>query len=331
MAKTIKKILIAVGKEKLPQREIDLVMNCFITVKDALESYGYNTEPLYVEIEDFFDLKAFKNKILALKGDYIFNLFEGFDVDSLKEPEFAKLLEELKIPFSGNGSKALRLCLNKDRTKKILSKCDVAVPQGIMVTDAESFNLNGLRLPVFVKPCYEDASLGIDKDSLVENEKDLKRVIAKKLRRFSRGIIVEEFISGEEFIAGFIGKYPYDLVGMSVINYLSYSQFKPFLSYDAKWNTTAPVYSIEPVINKKLKRGMKKKIVASAIEAGKALNCQGYFRVDLRERDGKIYILDVNPNPDISIDSGFIKMAKAGGLSFDDVIKKIVFSTNGKK
>ncbi len=73
--------------------------------------------------------------------------------------------------------------------------------------------------------------------------------------------------------------------------------------------------------------GMLRRVLEAAAAAGTALGCRSYFRVDLRERDGVPFVLDVNPNPGINTDSGFARQAAAAGLAYPALITAILEDT----
>jgi len=105
-----------------------------------------------------------------------------------------------------------------------------------------------------------------------------------------------------------------------VIDYKKYNDLKPYLSYNAKWNTkTREFKQIIPVVDNQLDGRIKKSIIRLCRRAGQLLGCRGYFRVDLRERDNRLYILDVNPNPDINDDSGFMRQAYSRNYTFGEL------------
>lgn len=327
-----KKILIAVGKEKISRKDTLEVLKCVNSVKKSLEKMEFTTDILLIEKKDFNDLQNILNIILDFNPDCIFNLFEGFSDDSQKEIEFVKLLERIKIPFTGNFSYTLNICRNKQKTKSILRKNQIFVPVGFLVKKSRDLNNKKLNFPLFIKPCFEDASLGIDEKSLIEKKEDIYRIIKNKLRKFPHGLIVEEFISGKEYNVGLLGNYPYELLGISILNYKKYKNFSPFMCYTSKWKKDSQKFkSLIPAYKNKMNKVLQKKIIDISIKAGDILKCRGYFRVDLREKNGELFVLDINPNPDINIDSGFMKQAYMRGYTYEKVIEKIISFTYNPK
>jgi D-alanine-D-alanine ligase len=322
------KILIAVGREETGRDDVREVLRCKDSIERVFAKKNIDSETLFIEKEDFKCLRSFKKKILDKNPFCIFNLFEGFSDDSEKEAEFAKLLEEAKIKFTGNPHAALSVCLDKLATKRILKRNNLPVARGFLVKNGRIAG-NNLIFPLFVKPRREDASVGIDKDSLVNNERELLSVIKKRLKHFPAGLVVEEFLPGKEYSVAFLGRSRYEVVGISEIDYSKHKRFLPFLTYGAKWNKKVPEYrAVMPDYNAKINAALRKSIISLSTRAAKALGCRGYFRVDLRENSGKVFIIDVNPNPDINQDSGYFKLAHNGGYTYEDVVERIVRLSN---
>lgn len=319
-----KKIIIAVAKEKISQADYLGILRCKEAVENVFLKKGIPVETLHVQKKDFVDSKSIKKKILTYKNCCIFNLFEGFCSDCAKEIEFVKILENNNITFTGNGSAALGNCLGKQQAKNILKKHGLLAPGGIILTNPNQKIPDNLAFPLFIKPAFEDASLGIDEQSLVKTKSELSRSLARKIKDFPRGLLVEEFISGKEYSIGLIGSFPYEVLAVSVLDYSKYKKFSPFLTYASKWDTvTSEFKQMWPSLDAKINPAFKKKIIKIARQAGKVLGCRGYFRVDLREKNKRIFILDINPNPDISPDSGFVRQAAFKGYNYQEIITKI--------
>lgn len=322
-------VVVSAWEENAPKDVLGAVC-CLSSVKQALLSKGIKVKQLYLEKEDFKYLSNLKQKIAKVNPSCIFNLFEGFSDDSKKEIEFVKILEKMGVPFTGSSSKTLKICLDKEQQKKILIKNKIPVPRGVFARNPRCLASIDFAPPFFIKPCFEDASIGIEDDCLVYEKKRLFDVVDRKLKRFPSGILIEEFICGREYNVGFLGGYPYELVGVSVMDYSRNKKLVPFMTYDSKWEETSLAYKkLIPSCEIKINKVFKNKIIALAVKTGQLLGCQGYFRVDLREKQGKFFVLDVNPNPDINLDSGFIKQAYCKGYSYGDLVEKILLEKHG--
>ena len=321
------KILIAVAKDISARNDVQDALRCRTSLEDVFLKKGLSVETLYLEEDNFEKVEMIKEKILGHSPVCVFNLFEGFGNNSQKEAEFVEILESTNIPYTGNSSHTLSLCLNKEVLKKILLKNSILVPKGFFIKDIKELKPDVLDFPLFIKPCFEDASVGIDRDSLVTEKQNAYEILEKKLKKFPQGVIVEEFISGKEYNVGFLGDYPYELLGISVIDYAKHKKILPFLSYNSKWETYSQEFKILlPSLEEPIDESFKKRIITLAKKVGEVSGCRNYFRVDLRETDGRLFVLDVNPNPDINQDSGFMKQAYYKGYTYEDIIEKILKS-----
>ncbi|MFH1767635.1 MAG: ATP-grasp domain-containing protein [Candidatus Omnitrophota bacterium] len=328
------KIFIAINGEAFSRKDSSDALRCQRAVKEALVCKGFFVDSLFLEPEDFIGKERLKERLARLDPFCVFNLFEGFEDDSSKEAEFAEVLEDCEVDFTGSSSLALRLCLNKGEAKNICRSRSIAVPPGWIVRKMADAKQIKLQYPLFIKPLSEDASLGIDCDSLLAEESGLRGVLEEKLDVFPAGLIVEEFISGKEYSVALMGDYPYEIMGISVMDYSKHKNLEPFFAYKAKWEDSSDQFKIlTPSLTEDMEKGLRDKIIDTSVRAGRALGCRNYFRVDLRQRGGEIFVIDINPNPDINRDSGFMKQAYFKGYTYEDVIEKIFVSAvnSGKK
>ncbi|MCK9614810.1 MAG: ATP-grasp domain-containing protein [Candidatus Omnitrophica bacterium] len=320
------KILIAAGKEKSARNDICEALRCKDSIAKVFLKKGIVPEAFFIKENDFKDPARLKKKILSKNPFCIFNLFEGFSEDPQKEVTFVKLLESVNIPFTGNSCFTLSACLDKMKAKSILQKNNLPVARSILVKSAKNIAIKkGLTFPLFIKPCSEDASVGIYKDSLAYNKEELIVAIKKRLKRFCEGVVIEEFLPGKEYSVALLGNDSYEVLGISEIDYSKYEKFLPFLTYDAKWESrTAEYRAILPDYEPKISKTLRKNIIDLSGKAARALACRGYFRVDLRQKAGNLFIMDINPNPDINTDSGYMKLAYNRGYTYEEIIDRIV-------
>ncbi len=291
------------------------------TVQQALDGLGYSVVPVPLSPP----LESAKVVLKKLKVDVVFNLFEGFSEDPHTEAVLAYLLEEMGLPFTGCPSKALSLALDKVQAKAILESGGISTPryQLLSPTELPKFNLN---FPCIVKPRAEDASHGLSEESLVNNYTALERQVSAVSRLFGGTALVEEFISGREFNATVLGSDKPVVLPISEIVYSLPLDLPRILTYAAKWEPDTVYYKgTEPVCPAELDNQDEKRITETALTAFKLLGCRGYARVDMRTGDDKkVYVLEVNPNPDISPTSGTTHQVKAAGMSYNDFVERVV-------
>lgn len=317
-------LLVAASAEETDREDMLDILRCRNSVMEALSSCGYDVESIDVTPEDFNNISELAGRIKNLRPSCIFNLFEGFGTSPVLESEFCKILEDMDIPFTGNPSATLARCLNKETAKVYLRSNGIDVPGGFTARSPLGKLPSGLGYPLFLKPCCEDGSVGIDDSSLVRNRSELASKLGEKLLNHPSGVIVEDFIPGREFNVAFLGNGSYEVQSVSVLDYGKYENTRPFLGYDSKWDSTSPEYEITFNELDPSEENLRERIIWIASEAGRALGCRGYFRVDLREKGGRFYVLDVNPNPDINMDSGFVRQSRIRGYSYAELLERII-------
>lgn len=314
-------VLLPAAMEQSPRTDVADALRSREFVSGILRARGYAPVPLDITPEILRSPERIQHIAHSSKTQCVFNIFEGFGCDSGSEHEFRALVEEMSIPCTGNPSRVLRTCLSKDACSRTLRDAGIPVPEGLSLRPGfDPALLETLRPPVFIKPLMEDGSVGIDSASLVLDGSELFRTVSEKLALFPRGIRAEEFIPGCEYSVACIGNDPFDVLGVSVIDY-EQTEGACFLDYGSKWDPFSPLYSLVP---KRAEGALREKAALLAAAAGRALGCRGYFRVDMRERHGMLYVLDVNPNPDIAPDGGFLRQCREAGLSDEHTVHTIL-------
>jgi D-alanine-D-alanine ligase len=291
-------------------------------ISSVLEAKGHIPVPLDITPAILRSRSRTAELLRSAEARCIFNLFEGFGEDSGTEHFFRSLVEETGIPCTGNPSHVLRTCLSKEMSCRILRDAGIPVPDGVSLRPGFNHEmLAKLRPPLFIKPLLEDGSVGVDPASLVTDRSELESVVSSKLSLFPGGVRVESFLPGREFSVACIGNDPYDIREVSVIDYEREGASLPFLDYGSKWDGESPLYALVP---KKAEGALRYSAAKLAAAAGKALGCRGYFRVDLRERDGRLFVIDVNPNPDVAPDGGFFRQCRESGLSDEETVHTLL-------
>jgi D-alanine-D-alanine ligase len=271
------------------------------------------------------DVAGFIAALQAAEPAVIFNLCEGFWGDSRKEMHVAALLDLLGYAYTGSAPLCLGLTQDKVRTKDLLMRHGLPTPKYILVKMGEHYpKTRDLAYPLFVKPRFEDASLGITPESVVESERDLKKRIQYVHETYRQGALVEEFIEGREINAAVLGNAPFEALPLSEIRFQP-GLTRPIVCYAGKWLEESPEFArTEPVCPAPLKVKEEFLIKDVALRAYKILECRDYARIDIRLRNDVPYILEVNANPDISPGAGLARAARAAGLAYPKLIERIL-------
>jgi D-alanine-D-alanine ligase len=316
------------AKVPAPQPIVDLselgVVDEMEDIKEALNALGYRSTTLNVD-SDIFRLIDF---LRHEKPDLIFNLVECVENDSLQEMNVAGIYELLKIPYTGAPALTLGLALNKPRVKEILTFHGIRTPKFQVFESPGKIMVNeDLTYPLIVKPSREDASVGIEEASVVGNVNELRKRVRYVIQEFEQPALVEQFIDGRELNVAIIGNRDPIVLPISEIDFSGLTEgMRRIVSYEAKWvHGTVAYEGTVGVCPAPITAAQEARLRDVALRCFRIFGCRDYARIDIRlTKEGVPYVLEVNPNPDISDDAGFARSAKAYGLSFHEVVGKIV-------
>ena len=291
-------------------------------VEKALLDLRYRVTciPLSLPFEEARDI------LTKLETDLVFNLFEGFPGYPETEADICQVLADLGVPYTGCPPRALRLALNKAETKSLLKDGKISTPDFQLLHSGTLSNFS-LEFPCIIKPNSEDASHGITEDSVVSDLEEMEIQIKKISTQYRTGeVLVEEYIDGREFNTTVIGNNRKQVLAISEIEFSLPPGLPSIVTYAGKWETESQYYKgTTPVCPAQVTENEKQEIVKTAEKACTITKCRGYARVDLRmDRQGRIYVLEVNPNPDISPDSGAALQAKTAGMTYSEFIRSLV-------
>jgi D-alanine-D-alanine ligase len=182
---------------------------------------------------------------------------------------------------------------------------------------------------MIVKPSREDASVGIDDRSVVNTPGELRRQVHYVIEEFDQPALAEEYIDGRELNVAILGSVNPLVLPISEIDFSGLtSEMHKIVSYEAKWIPDSVAFKgTQGVCPAPLPPRLEAEIRATALRCFHLVGCRDYARVDFRlSPAGVPYVLEVNPNPDISDDAGFARSTRTYGLSYSEAIGKIVES-----
>jgi D-alanine-D-alanine ligase len=296
-------------------------------IASALIEGGFTVELMGVHGIEVYDVLA---QIGANKPDLLFNLCESMDGDPRNEPTFAGLLDLFKIPYTGANLLALASCLYKHRTKDILIAKGVPTPPYRYLRDERDLAdpaLDTLDYPWFVKLAHEDASLGITEANVVGNATALRDRARELMQEHRQPVLAERYIEGREINVTLMGHGDrLDVLPLHEIDFAAMPADRPrIVSYAAKWDESHVDYvGTKPVPLRSATPALVAEIERVARAAWCALELRDYGRVDLRvDAAGVPWVIDVNPNPDISPDSGCVRAAAAAGMTYPKLVSRI--------
>ncbi len=290
----------------------------------ALNVLGYKASIFNVDE----DIRRLVNFLKDEQPDIIFNLCESVGNVAVHEMHVAGIYELMGIPYTGSDAFTLGIALNKVLVKEILYCNGLPTPRFQLFKSPVRITLDeSMSYPLIVKPSREDASIGIEPGSVVANINELRKRIRHIVEEYDQPALVEEYIDGRELNVAIMGNrkpitFPISEIDMSTLP----KHYPRIITYNAKWMKGTEEYEhTKGVCPALLPPALETQIKEMALHAYKVLGCRDYARVDFRlSKDYQPYILEVNPNPDISDDAGFARSATAQGYKFDELVGKII-------
>jgi D-alanine-D-alanine ligase len=293
-------------------------------VADACKELGYETIAMEIGIHPYED-------IIKVKGSgplFVFNLVESvFEKGELLYLGPA-ILNAFQIPYTGTPLESLFITTNKFLTKKLMNHYNIPTPLFYAINETDLLKPGKKYI---VKPIWEDGSVGLDEDSVfvVSDSVKLKRITGLSPSHY----FIEEFVNGREFNISILGgKNKTDVLRPAEMIFKNFPPEKPrIIGYKAKWDTASPEYkntirSFETLGSDTVLYSELKSI---CLDCWKYFNLKGYARVDFRIDDNsRPYVIEINGNPCISPDSGFIAAARHEGFDNKTIIRRITEELN---
>ncbi len=279
-------------------------------------------------IEVFDDIAAVRQAIVEQKPHIVFNMFEQFDGNALFDQHLISYLELLRVPYTGANPRGLTLARDKSLSKKLLSYHRIPVPQFIVVPKGRKVRgFQKLKFPLFVKSLVEEGSLGISQASIVYDEQKLVERVAFIHESIGTAALVEQYIEGREMYVGVMGNNRLETFPLWELRITNLAKGMAAIATDKiKWDRnyqkkvgveTGPPTNLDPAV--------ARQIIQYARRAYKALYLSGYARMDFRvTADNRIFLLEANPNPDLTCGEDFAESAEVGGISYEALLERIV-------
>lgn len=292
----------------------------------ALEAGGHEVIPLDAE-------GNLCSKLLEANADIVFNVVEGLRGES-REAHLPALCEMLGIPYTGSGVLTLATCLDKARTKEVLTYHGIkTAPFQIMGVPDEPLDPR-LRFPLIVKLLHEGSSMGLSRDSIVNDEAALRRQVETLWQLYNEPLLIEEFIQGREFTVGVLGNQaptvlpiaeyvfsePYGIVLFEpdepVAKMMAAIRGGDLPAFPRLHTTVCPA---------EINAELEQRIRDTALRVYSALGLRDWGRMEMRlGLDDQLYVLDVNPLAGIDPTYTLPRQARAAGMSYADLVNTIL-------
>ena len=296
-----------------PSAEREVSLNSGAAIANALREYGYTN---VVEID--LDPRNFGKQLAESKAEVVFNAVHGLYGE---DGRLQTLLEIREMPYTGSGMIASVSCMDKVITKRMLRDAGISTPACLIVNKKESGIkekiMQRFSLPVVIKPASQGSSIGVE---IVKEENQLDEALANAFK-YSRDILVEEFIGGKELTVSMMQKDG-EVVALPVIHIAPHSGT---YDYHSKYTKGATEY----ICPADLDEETTKKVQEISKQAYEVLGCSGVARADVMlDEEGNGYVLEINTVPGMTATSLVPKAAAAAGISFPELCNIILQSAS---
>jgi len=290
----------------------------------TLRDLGHEARPLGVSS----DLGVIRDTIEEFKPHVVFNLLEEFHGVALYDQHVVSYLELLKQPYTGCNPRGLTLANDKALCKKVLAYHRIPAPRFKVFPMGRKVRKPArLEYPLIVKSLTEEASLGIAQASVVHNDEKLLERVAFIHESIGTDAIVDQYVEGRELYVGVIGNLRLRTFPIWELRFTRLPEGSvPIATEKVKWDEKyQKQLGVKTGPAAGLPDGVEEKIRKLCVRAYRALGLSGYARLDLRLReDGRVFIIEVNPNPQLAYDEELADSAAHAGVSYEQLIQKIL-------
>jgi len=292
-------------------------------VIETLREIGHEVRVLGVHD----DLSGIRATVDEFKPQIVFNLMEAFAGVPTFDQNVVSYLELLRLPYTGCNPRGLVLARDKALSKKLLAYHRIPVPEFTVVRPGRKVVLpKRLRFPLIVKSLFFEASAGISQASVAENPEQLARRVNFIHEKLGTAAIVEQFIDGRVLYVAVIGNERLDVFPVWEMSFAQMPDNRWKIATErVKWSTQYQKKHGIMTDHARLDDALTERIQKVARRAYRALDLSGYARVDLRlQEDGRMFVLEANPNPNLAYGEDFAESGELSGLSYERLLDRIL-------
>ncbi|HAX61241.1 MAG TPA: hypothetical protein DCX95_01590 [Elusimicrobia bacterium] len=289
-------------------------------IENALKSSGHN-------VERIGNASALLEKIAQGKRwDLVFNIAEGVKGRN-RESQVPTILELFRLAYSGSDALTMGITLDKAVAKIMVSHAGVLTPEFLEIeklSQLEEFEKNfKLKYPVIVKPSEEGTSKGISPESVCRNFDEVKKITERLIYKYNQPALIEEFITGSEFTVAVIeNDPPFVLPPVQIAIKGNTDLGEDFYTHQRVEND-----DIKYICPAEIPHPLEEKLKNISLSSYKALGIKDFGRIDIRvDEKGTPYFLECNPLPNLGLIDVFPLVAKAIGITYDQIILRILQS-----
>lgn len=301
MTKT--KIIVLMGG-KSPEHDVSLLSGR--QVIDNLDKNKYEASSFVIPKSGKFDFDLFKN----LTVDIVFLAMHGpFGEDGTIQG----LLEIAGLPYTGAGVLASAIGMDKPVFKKLMEQAKIPIPPYLIFKKKDDTGkiLKKFKYPFVVKPSNQGSSVGV---SIVKDKDNLFSAL-NTVFKFTNTAVIEEYIKGIEITCGILGNE--ELIALPVVEIIPKNEF---FNYEAKYTEGMS----DEIVPARISPPLTELVQETAKKVYRAVGCRGFGRIDMIIKDSQPYVLEINTIPGLTPASLLPKAAKAMGLSYSQLLDKII-------
>lgn len=299
-------------------------------VEEVLKDVRIMNDALVAEGHPVVDLPVKSPDLVKQLAPYdprehiVLNWCEEIPTQPKSEVDVVALLEELSYTYTGSPSDVLALSWDKMKVKRILQEKGISTPDGALLKKEEAEKWD--RFPAIVKPAREHGSAGVTADAVVMDRDALRARIAHIEKTYKQPALVEDFIEGREIHATVWGNGRLEMLPPAEMNFSAFSETHRHLcTYDSKFKPGSEDFEkIELIVPAPLTNDQIRQLQQLSIGSYKAIGCRDYARIDLRLRGDTFFVLDINPNADLSPETSTVFAAATTGRSYGQFVSGLV-------
>lgn len=270
------------------------------------------------------------NEIASLKNetfDFVFNLAESIENKGELLYFIPAILNMHNIPYTGNPLEAMFLTTSKPLTARILTDAGISSPRTFLPSQFHSL-VKGRKY--IIKPSWEDGSMGITPDSVFTWDDGMEKILQGKT---DSHWMIQDFIDGSEYNVSVIaGPDGPEVLPLAEMTFVGFGPDRPkIVDYTAKWvhGSFECENTIREFPGDKMEPLLRKRIEKTALRCWEVFGLKGYARIDMRvDENGEPFVIEINANPCISEDGGFVAATRAGGYEFTEILQRIINDMN---
>jgi D-alanine-D-alanine ligase len=273
------------------------------------------------------DLTPIKPSIEEFKPTIVFNLMDAFADVGTFDQNVVSYLELLRVPYTGCNPRGMTLTRDKALAKKLMAYHRIPVPDFAVVPLNHKPKLpKRLRYPLIVKSLTYESSTGISQASVVSNDEQLNKRVQYVHDTILTPAIIEEFVEGRELYVGVLGNQRLQVLPVWEMSFAKMTDQHWKIATDrVKWNVRYQKKHGIDTGEAQLPEGLAPKIQHLAKRVFRALDMNGYGRIDFRlTEQGKIYVLEANPNAQLAQDEDFAQSAKKAAIPYGRLLERIM-------